>query len=268
MKQFIKKILLLLSFRISSLYKNQGIKLIYYHDIVLENGRSFDRVEAKKFINHMKYLQDHGYKAIGFDELETYRRDLFNNKIVLISFDDGYRSNYDIVFPIMKEFNMKFNIFLEVGSIDVKNEYLTWDMIKEMHSSGLVMFGAHTFNHKDSRYIDKSNVDIEIFKANKLIQEKLGFEPEDYCFPFGSYDKKIINYLDELKVYKRLYTSDGRNEKKYNHVTLYGRVGIENEDTLESFVSKLHGGFNLYYFSIRNLKKLMRGAKNEILRKN
>ena len=53
-------------------------------------------------------------------------------------------SNYTRVFSIMKELNLKFNIFLEVGAIGNKKNYLTWDFINEMVESGLVGLGAHT----------------------------------------------------------------------------------------------------------------------------
>ena len=45
----------------------------------------------------------------------------------------------------MKRLGLKFNV-LEVGAIDKNSNYLTWDMINMM-KSGLVDFGAHTYNH-------------------------------------------------------------------------------------------------------------------------
>lgn len=269
MKSIIKKILLNISFALSGLYNPNNIKFIYYHDVVLKNGFSFDSINVDKFRYQMNYILENGYETLSFDDLDGINKlnTMVNGKKILITFDDGYRSTYDIVFPIMERLNLKFNIFLEVGAINKKN-YLTWNMINEMKSSGLVGIGAHTYSHIDSRYINKLNMDKEIFKVNKEIFMKTGLIVKDYCFPFGTYDKNIIKFLDEINVYKRLYTSDGRPALKKNNVILYGRVGIENEDTNKTFISKLEGKYNLYYFMSRYLKNMMKGARDEVIRRN
>ena len=78
-------------------------------------------------------------------------------------------------------------------------------------------------------------MEVEIFKANEEISKNVGIIAEDFCFPYGAYNKNIINYLDRLNVYKRLYTSDGRRKIAKNNATIYGRIGIENSDSLEIF---------------------------------
>ncbi len=261
MKEIIKKILMKIFYFLSFFRKNKDIKFIYYHDVVSKDGYSYQKIEVNKFKKQMKYLVNNGYKTLTFDELN--KDEIYGSKNkekkVLITFDDGWLSNYDTVFPIMKELNLKFNIFLEVGAIGEKQNYLTWDMINEMADSGLVGFGAHTFNHIDARLINQSNVDVEILESNKIIFNETGLNVKDFCFPYGYYDNKIIDYLDELNIYKRLYTSDGRKLSKKNNVDIIGRVGIENEDEEKSFIFKLEGRYNHYYYMKHLAKRLLGG---------
>ncbi len=261
MKSILKKVLKKLFVTSGIFLANKGIKFIYYHDIVLSNGYSYQKINVNKFKSHMEYLVNNGYKTLTFDELDNDEIYTYKNKEkkVVIMFDDGWLSNYNIVFPIMKKLNLKFNIFLEVGAINKKDNYLTWDMIREMKDSGLVGFGAHTFNHIDARLIDESNVDVEIYKSNNIIFTETGINVKDFCFPYGYYDKRILNYLKKLDVYKRIYTSDGRKVTKYGNLYIIGRIGIENEDTLKEFKYKLEGRYNNFYYFIHSIKRLLGG---------
>lgn len=234
-----------ISSMLSFIYKNEDISFIYYHDVVEDNGFRYQKIEISTFIEQMNYIYKNGFKTLLFRDLNNEHES--KDKKVLISFDDGYRSNYEVVFPIMKRLGLKFNVFLEVGAIDKNSNYLTWDMINMMKESGLVDFGAHTYNHVYLTEIKSNNMEVEIFKANEEISKNVGIIAEDFCFPYGAYNKNIINYLDRLNVYKRLYTSDGRRKIAKNNATIYGRIGIENSDSLEIFEKKLQGKYNFYY---------------------
>ena len=71
--------------------------IIYYHDIV-ENGKgySYQKVEKEHFENQMKYLKEHGYQTILFEDMEKF----LPEKAVLVTFDDGFQSVYKNAVPI------------------------------------------------------------------------------------------------------------------------------------------------------------------------
>ena len=242
MKRIIKKLIIRLFYYLSFVfrYKQKDLKVIYYHDIVQNNGYSYQRLNIDNFREQMEYLKNNVYKTLLFDDLEKINYSNVNGKYVLITFDDGWVSNYNLVFAIMKELDLKFNIFLEVGAIDNNFDYINWDMAKQMRISGLVGFGAHTFNHTDARMImDDEDVAKEITLPNKIINSRIGVNVNDFCFPFGYYDNNIIEKIVDLNVYKRLYTSDGmRVYALRDGIDLIGRVGIENDDSLQTFIAK------------------------------
>lgn len=260
MKKNIKKIILKIFKLFGYFSKNDELKLIYYHDVVSQDGHSYMKITTEKFYSQMKYLKDNRYITLNYDDLnkDEYNR---KGKNVLLTFDDGWLSNYKIVYPLMKELDLKFNIFLEVGAIGKKENYLTWDMVNEMKESNLVGFGAHTFNHIDARTIDESNFFQEIIKSNELIEEKANLIAKDFCFPYGYYNESIINYIEKLGVYDRLYTSDGISIITKNDIKVFGRVGIENEDSMKEFINKLEGRYNLYYSNINRVRKFIGGDK-------
>src|SRR5699024_10474131 len=117
MRNFFKKMMRY----ISNLFKISANRLshIYYHQVVIEEGNSFQKINVQRFREQMQYLKRQGYNTLLFNE-----NSLNDSKNVCISFDDGYLDNYEIVFPIMKELNLKFNIFLETNAIENRDGYL------------------------------------------------------------------------------------------------------------------------------------------------
>ena len=246
----------------------RSLQVIYFHEVTKKTGFSYNMININKFKRNMDYLVRNNYNTITFEELND--PDIFSNikdrKNILITFDDGYINNYELVFPFMKKNNLKFNVFLEAGAISQNDNYITWDMVNEMSKSKLVGFGAHTFNHVDARYIAESNLEEEIINANKLIYQRTGLIVQDFCFPYGMYNTDIIQLLNQSEVYKRLYTSDGRRLYKELDLTLIGRVGIKDEDNLDTFKGKVNGKYNLLYRLNRIKNSRRKGYNSEVFR--
>lgn len=67
-------------------------------------------------------------------------------KPVLITFDDGYRSSYDLAYPLLQKYRTKAAIaFMAYTQDNPCGNFLTWDMSREMTASGLVEMGSHGY---------------------------------------------------------------------------------------------------------------------------
>jgi len=70
--------------------------------------------------------------------------------------------------------------------IDISHEApLTWEMIKEMHASGLLTVGAHTVNHYALSKLSMSDLENEMAESRRVIKERAGVVPEHFAYPFG-----------------------------------------------------------------------------------
>ena len=78
-----------------------------------------------------------------------------------------------------------------------KNGYMTWDEIKEVESSEFGFIGHHSHTHE--YLIDMSNDDFikDIELASKIFQDKLGYIPEIFSYPFGEYSEFMKNYISK-----------------------------------------------------------------------
>lgn len=226
--------------------RNRYINVIYYHDVVKGAGESYMRINIDIFRRHMLYLKNSGYKTFTFQELSDLCLEQWNKKHLLITFDDGWLSNYTEIFDFMKGNGIKYNIFLETAKIGKDTRYLNWEQIREMYRSGIVGFGAHTYSHPNMS--DMSGIDIqqEIFKVNDIIKTELGFKPKDFCFPFGAYSKESLNTVAGTKAYRRIYTSDMRYSYALDDVIVFGRNAISDNEPFKVFKDKAAGKYNIF----------------------
>lgn len=226
--------------------KNRFINVIYYHDIVNGAGQTYMRTNRIVFQRQMEIIAANGACTYIFEDLDKSRQnETFKKNSVLITFDDGWKSNYDIL-PLMKNLGLKYNIFLEVGKINVDPNYLTWDEIHEMQESGIVGFGAHTLNHPNMSALKNYKFEEEIIQANAIIEKKLGIKPNDFCFPFGAYNKDTLSQIVNSGSYRRIYTSDMNYSYQDGECIIMGRNAISNDDSDTVFHAKTKGYYNIY----------------------
>ena len=234
------------------LHRNKFINVFYYHDIVRDNGYSFMRTNIDVFKHQMEWLVSKGYETLRFDDLNEETL-MFKKKKVLIAFDDGWRSNYTEIFEYMKSQGLKYNIFLTMGEINNNPEYLTWNMVREMHESGLCGFGAHTYTHPDMSDLNKICIDKEVNQADKLFEKELGYQPIDFCYPFGYYSEESNLGLEVKSQYQRIYTSQNLFSYSQNGRIVMGRNGISTDDSEAEFQNKVKGYENAFYSLRRKL---------------
>lgn len=223
--------------------RNKYVNVIYYHDIVQNEGYSFMRTNIEVFKQHMEWLVMKGYDTLRFDDLDNEHIS-FNKKRVLIAFDDGWRSNYSEIFDYMRQRGLKYNVFLTVGEIGVNPDYMTWDMVREMHESGLCGFGAHTFTHPSMANLENISFQHEVNEANILFAHELGYHPEDFCYPFGYYSEDSNLRLEKESPYKRIYTSKKMYSYEENGRIVFGRNGISTDDSIGIFRKRVKGYMN------------------------
>ncbi len=226
--------------------KNKYINVIYYHDIVDGKGNSFMKTGFEEFKRQMEYIAKKGYTTVRFDDLKTEKDVSYEPKKILIVFDDGLKSNYIKVYDLMKELNLKYNIYLLVGRIGEDADFLTWEQVRIMHAEGLVGFGAHTYTHPDMSDINCIDPEVEFAKADAIFEEQLGYRPLDFCYPLGAYTEESNEFISTQLDYKRIYTSRMMYSYRQNGKLIFGRNGISNEESFDVFKAKLKGYFNVW----------------------
>lgn len=183
--------------------------LMYHHLVETDDELTPDilaeTVTAGKFESDMKRLSESGYTAIFASEYyrsfveATYE---LPEKPVIITFDDGYESNFLIAQPILRKYGFRADIFMvtdfEDGR-DGKFTFLSWDQMREMEKSGDIEIQLHGKNHHDVTKITTDELEDQISAAQALIDRELGPRQfKMYAYPMSSFNIATVNLLTRM----------------------------------------------------------------------
>ena len=174
---------------ISEINDNRGVPVICYHSINKDpSGKSPIIVSEEKLRQHLQTIKDAGYTTLTMAELNDY---LFKNKpipakSVVITFDDGYRDNYNNAFPILKEFNMSATIFV-ISSYLNRDLYLTSEEIKEISDYGIDI-ESHTVSHVKLSTLSYKDQLKELKDSKEAIENITGNPVISIAYPEGKFN--------------------------------------------------------------------------------
>src|SRR5215212_6321260 len=88
-----------------------------------------------------------------------------NDKAVILTFDDGYKSQYTNAKPILDKYGYKATFYIVCNNVGA-NGYLSWEDITVLYKEGYNI-GSHTMNHKDLSKLSKKMVDFEVGESKQ-----------------------------------------------------------------------------------------------------
>ena len=138
--------------------------VLCYHNVMdnpLDHPEKYT-VSTEALAQQFSWLKEQGYNVISIDDLlaSKAKGKPLPAKAVILTFDDGYRSFYTHIFPLLKKFNYPA-VFALVGSwLELKpgekaqyegqnytrDKFLVAAEIREMAASGLIEFASHSYN--------------------------------------------------------------------------------------------------------------------------
>ena len=117
-----------------------------------------------------------------------------NNKKILITIDDGFKSFYNEAWPYLRENEIPFILFVSTEPVG-KNGYMNWEEIKEIYNSEIGHIGHHSHTHEYLIDMDKNEFIKDIETATKIFKERLGYSPSIFSYPFGEYSLYMKKYI-------------------------------------------------------------------------
>jgi len=235
---------------------------------IIKSKAEFDSFEDVDLSTLRKIFINIGKSTVTTDNLHLLDKSTLE-KYYIITFDDGNLSDYSVVFPLLKEYNIKAIFF--INPVNIGNSgFIDWSMVKEMSNAGMVI-GSHGYNHLNMTKLKYVAAKKELVKSKKMIEDNIGKPVNIFSFPFGSYNKKMID-LALKSGYRYCFTSDHgviqfpqdtipRNSinrsmnqnsiEKLLHASFFTRLKWILEDLTKKGVKKVFGG--RYYKLLRDI---------------
>lgn len=196
-------ITVVMSFMTSVCAVAQDVKvpIILYHNIAENTGKEYYdpylNIPADLFEMHIRTLKEAGYNAITYEQYYNYviNDEPLPENPVIITFDDGYSSNYIYAYPILKKYNTKATIFVITdrrGMSLSKNPHFSWNQAREMADSGIIDIQSHTHSHQAATTLSDFDLVFELKTSKRMIENKLGRKCSVLAFPFGDAGEREI----------------------------------------------------------------------------
>ena len=164
--------------------KGKNIPILMYHAVAdvpwTSNNNLF--VRPSELEAQIKYIADNGYQSITFEDLVNIGA---FSKPIMLTFDDGYLDNYEILFPLLKKYNVKATVFM-IGNAVWDHRYCSIENLQEMANSGFVSVQSHTMGHLNLTTLGKDTLDYELAASKEYLEEITGKPVIALCYPFGA----------------------------------------------------------------------------------
>ncbi len=174
---------------------DNGILSIMYHRFN-ENKYPSTNIKMDIFDEHMKAIKDLGYEFYDPKLFIKEFKEPKTKKKILITIDDGFKSFYNEAWPYLKKNNIPFILFVSTEPVGKKG-YMNWDEILEIENSKIGFIGHHSHTHEYLIDVDEEEFVKDIEIASKIFEEKIGYVPPIFSYPFGEYSLFMKNYISK-----------------------------------------------------------------------
>lgn len=263
--------------------RDYGAVVLMYHHIVSDaefvsgaHDGNNAVISLAQFAEEMAYLSEQGYITYTMSEAASmlYNSLPFPDKSVIITFDDGYASNYELAFPLLQKYGLKATIAAVVisseqaengGAASQPLPHLTFDQMREMQASGLVEIGSHSYDghgmiataadgtegrffvaraylpdegrrETEAEYIERITQDLR--RSKEVLESELARPVNYFAYPYGVAGASVIEALKQNGFLVAVTTTSGGINKSSDPFKL-NRRNVDQGISIDKFAALL-----------------------------
>jgi len=173
--------------------EDNGIIVLMYHRFD-ENKYPSTNIRVNDFIKHLNLIKKYHFKFVKPSNFENSLLNKKNEKKILLTIDDGFKSFYDNAWPILKEKKIPFILFVNTREIGTYG-YMNWSQINEIAKEKFVHIGNHSFSHEYLVDQQKKEIIYDINRSITDLKKNLGYNSPFFSYPFGEYSNTFKNII-------------------------------------------------------------------------
>ncbi|MCY9844263.1 polysaccharide deacetylase family protein [Vibrio caribbeanicus] len=223
--------------------------IIMYHRFIKndsEKGIHGTYLHIDMLDKHLKLIKRMGFETITFEDLAERRpisRLEHGKRYIIITVDDGYKDNYELLFPLLKKYNFKAVVYavsgetfnrwdVEVPSNPEKRvELMSSEQIRELSESGLVEIGGHTVTHPHLNQLTSAEQEQEIYDNKVALESMIGKRLTSFAYPYGSLNEDSQNIASKIGYQYAVATDSGpihihSDEFQIRRIAIFPRTSV------------------------------------------
>jgi peptidoglycan/xylan/chitin deacetylase (PgdA/CDA1 family) len=175
---------------------DKGIITLMYHRFD-EHKYPSTNIQMSEFKKQIELIEELNIKYFDPKNFNKKFNQVNTEKSIMITIDDGFQSFYQNAWPLLKSKKIPFLLFISTSDVG-KNGYINWDQILEIEKSGLGTIGNHSHSHEYLTDFTNENIILDIKKSINIFQNKLGYNPIYFSYPFGEYSNDLKKITSDL----------------------------------------------------------------------
>lgn len=249
-------------------YYPHWIPTLMYHKIPEYELESRHKIYVTKsnFEKHLKFFRHRGFETLTFSDLEAFRtgkRDMsqFPRKPLMLTFDDGYRDNFDNASPLLVKYGFKAQLFL-LANPNIKDN--NWDTAesdepsheiiageeRQIWKSSAFEIGSHGFSHKKITELSTSEALQELVDSKSALEKELAISVNVFAFTYGIIGSDSALLAEKAGYSYAVNTDTGGLLHEQDPFAIF-RVNIFPDESLWSLYKKTSKWYRNYYFKKR-----------------
>lgn len=190
--------------------------LMYHHFAIRDMGTGNGVVTTTAELeDHLKYFKSQGWRVISLEELDKVltkaeKKKAQNHddsmglgldiKYLCITMDDGYYSNYELGYPLFKEYRSPASVFAVTDYVtdQIGIKKFTWKQAAEMEKSGYMKVYSHTADHQPVEEGKEEEFLASVQRSEEVLEEQLRTDKvKAIAYPNGRYTEESQRLLTE-----------------------------------------------------------------------
>ena len=231
----------------------EGLPVLMYHK-VSEDIPSSASVSTKQLSRQFDFLVSNNYSAIRLADLLNPDFS-WPEKPVLITFDDAYLNNFELLFPLLIKYRLKVSIMLPVNHLGLNSSWesdqasslMDFSHLRELDRA-VIEFGLHSFDHKNYNTLTSEEICDDLDSCFRVLKHNnIPYVPV-LAYPYGAYPRKqpekdqFFELLRNKGIRFGLRIGNRINRLPINHPYEVKRIDIKGTDSFWSFKTKLRKG--------------------------
>ena len=209
------------------------INAVVLHEILHQANGAFEDISGDQFNAILKYEKPCSSVVRALNEAGSKPQ-------LILTFDDGHQSDFDIVFPLLKDAGATATFFI-VPDFVGKKGHMTWDDIRALHQGGMEI-GSHSFSHPDFRTLSDVEAEYELSASKATIEQEINAEVSSFAFPFGFAPRRFYATAVSVGYSYVMGSHHGLIQPSKPHIM--PRNSIHSAMTRDQILSVLDAGFS------------------------
>lgn len=232
------------------------MRILAFHDVSDDGGDDFGVCEAR-MADFLSLLKDEGYTTLrAGDLLAGWPSVVGTERAVLLTFDDGYAAQRDVVADLLKRFGMTATFFVLsslVGERRVSRRFagadrsfLSADDLRQMDRDGFEI-GSHSHTHPLIGRLPPDQVEQELRVSKQALEQGLGHAITSFAYPYGrrgAFSAATRGALERAG-YRTAFTMEGLRVTPSSDLLRLPRTSVDRLDSMTTFRRKLEGYYDL-----------------------